>query len=92
MVSLPLAAFEFIKSPQPAMIYRGFAAAALLMLIVLTLFVIARVIGGRGPGQLTRRQERRVERASARDVARMEARWARRYTPEPGVSPDATIA
>jgi phosphate transport system permease protein len=74
MVSLPLAAFEFIKSPQPAMIARGFACAAFLMVLVLLLFIIARIIGGRGPGQLSSRQERRIEQASARDLARIEAR------------------
>jgi phosphate transport system permease protein len=74
MVSLPLAAFEFIKSPQPAMIARGFATAAFLMLLVLVLFVVARIIGGHGPGHLSRRQIRRGRRASARDVVRMDAR------------------
>jgi phosphate transport system permease protein len=74
MVSLPLAAFEFIKSPQKAMVARGFATAAFLMVVVLILFVVARIVGGHGPGQLTRRQNRRNERQSARDVARIEAR------------------
>ena len=35
MVSLPLAAFEFVRSPQPAQIARGFATAAVLMILVL---------------------------------------------------------
>ncbi|AXI76276.1 phosphate ABC transporter permease PstA [Peterkaempfera bronchialis] len=72
MVSLPLAVFTFVKSPEPAMIARGFGAAAVLMALVLVLFTIARVIGGRGPGQLTRRQTRRAERASRRDAARFD--------------------
>jgi len=46
MVSLPLAIFQFVKSPEPTMIARGFGTAAVLMLLVLLLFVIARVIGG----------------------------------------------
>lgn len=46
MVSLPLAVFQFVKSPEPAMIARGFGTAAVLMLLVLVLFVIARIIGG----------------------------------------------
>jgi phosphate transport system permease protein len=74
MVSLPLAAFEFIKSPQPAMVSRGFATAAFLMVLVLGLFLLARILGGRGPGQLTPRQARRNERRSAQDLARIEAR------------------
>lgn len=46
MVSLPLAIFQFVKSPEPTMIARGFGTAAVLMLLVLLLFVIARAIGG----------------------------------------------
>ncbi|MGW9028467.1 phosphate ABC transporter permease PstA [Streptomyces sp. NPDC055722] len=70
MISLPLAVFNFVKSPQPAMIARGFGAAAVLMALVLVLFAIARVIGGRGPGHQSRRQARRTARASRRDAAR----------------------
>ncbi|MFF0223071.1 phosphate ABC transporter permease PstA [Streptomyces sp. NPDC004629] len=70
MVSLPLAVFNFVKSPEPTMIARGFGAAAVLMALVLVLFAIARVIGGRGAGQLSRRQTRRTARASHRDTER----------------------
>ncbi|MGW1004839.1 phosphate ABC transporter permease PstA [Streptomyces sp. NPDC002520] len=70
MVSLPLAVFNFVKSPQPAMIARGFGAAAVLMALVLVLFAIARVIGGRGPGHQSKRQARRALRASRRDAQR----------------------
>jgi phosphate transport system permease protein len=73
-VSLPLAAFQFVKSSEPTMVARGFGTAATLMGLVLLLFVIARIIGGRGPGQLTRAQEHRRVLASRRDVARFEAR------------------
>jgi phosphate transport system permease protein len=45
MVSLPLAVFQFVKSPEPTMIARGFGTAAVLMLLVVILFVIARIIG-----------------------------------------------
>ncbi|MFE2598330.1 phosphate ABC transporter permease PstA [Streptomyces sp. NPDC001840] len=75
-VSLPLAAFEFVKSPEPAMIARGFGTAATLMALVLLLFVLARVIGGRAPGQLTRRQTHRRVLASRRDAERFAARTA----------------
>ena len=84
MISLPLAAFQFVQSPQKALIARGFAAAAFLLLVVLTLFVIARIIGGRGPGQVNRRQARRIQRASAADVARMAAGMRRIDTPNIG--------
>jgi phosphate transport system permease protein len=81
MTSLPLAAYEAVQSPEPAMIARGFGAAATLLVLVLVLFAIARLIGGRGPGQLTRRQERRRTVASERDKARFIAR--RRATAVP---------
>jgi len=73
MVSLPLAVFTFVKSPEPAMIARGFGAASVLMLLVLLLFAIARIIGGRGAGQLTKRQIKRAARASLRDQRHFQA-------------------
>ncbi|MGW7668168.1 phosphate ABC transporter permease PstA [Streptomyces sp. NRRL F-5122] len=73
MVSLPLAAFELVKSPEPTYIARGFGTAAVLLVLVLVLFVMARVLGGRGPGRLTRRQEHRRVRASRHDAKRFEA-------------------
>jgi phosphate transport system permease protein len=81
-VSLPLATFELVRSPQPSMIARGFGSAALLMFIVLLLFIVARVIGGRGPGRLSPRGARAATRASRRDVAR----YAERAHPQPGSS------
>jgi len=74
MVSLPLAAFEFVRSPQEALIRRGFATAAVLMVLVLGLFAVARVLGGRPAGYLSKRQTRRVAARSQRDAARMAAR------------------
>ncbi|SFC23483.1 phosphate ABC transporter permease PstA [Streptomyces aidingensis] len=74
MTSLPLAAFDLVKSPEPAHIARGFGAAAVLMVLVLLLFVLARVIGGRGPGHLSRRQEHRRVIASRKDLTRIEQR------------------
>jgi phosphate transport system permease protein len=73
MISLPLQVFDFVKSPEPNMIARGFGAAATLVLLVLTLFIIARLIGGRGPGQLSDRQRRAAMAASARDLRRISA-------------------
>lgn len=73
-VSLPLKAFMDVRSPQDTMITRGFGTAAFLLVLVLVMFVIARALGGRGPGQLTSRQRRRILNASKRDAARYAAR------------------
>lgn len=73
MISLPLQVFDFVKSPEPSMIARGFGAAATLVFIVLALFLVARVIGGRGPGQLSNRQRRAATAGSARDLDRIES-------------------
>jgi phosphate transport system permease protein len=74
MVSLPLATFNLVKSPEANQIARGFGAAAVLMLLVLILFIVARVIGGRGPGQLSRRQAARRTRQSRADAVRFAER------------------
>lgn len=74
MVSLPLAAFEFVRSPQPALVSRGFATAAVLMVVVLALFVVARFLGGRPAGHVSAAQSRRLAARSARDSARFDAR------------------
>ncbi len=81
MISLPLQVFDFVKSPEPTMIARGFGAAATLVILVLVLFLIARVIGGRGAGQLTDRQRRAAIDASARDLQRIESRRAAAVPP-----------
>jgi len=73
MISLPLQVFDFVKSPEPTMVARGFGTAAVLMLLVIVLFGVARALGGRGPGELSRRQRRAVVEASRRDRARIES-------------------
>lgn len=70
MVSLPLATFTLVKSPEPAQIARGFGAAAVLMTLVFVLFLVARLIGGKGAGVLSPGGARRAQRASARVAAR----------------------
>jgi phosphate transport system permease protein len=72
MVSLPLAAYYFVKSPQEVLKERGFATAAVLMVLVLVLFAITRLIGGRQPGQVGSRQAKRIRARSRRDVARFD--------------------
>lgn len=71
MMSLPLAVFEFVRSPQQALIQRGFATAAVLMVLVLLLFTIARVVAGRPAGRQSKRQARRTSRRSLRDLERI---------------------
>jgi phosphate transport system permease protein len=71
MMSLPLLAYTLVQNSQPNMVARGFGTAATLLLVVVVLFSIARVIGGRGPGQLTRGQQRRRAAASRRDLNRL---------------------
>ncbi|GIF96727.1 phosphate ABC transporter permease PstA [Catellatospora citrea] len=44
-VSLPLATFNLIRSPQLTMVARGFGAAAVLMVVVLVLFAFGRYLG-----------------------------------------------
>jgi phosphate transport system permease protein len=72
MMSLPLLAYLSVSAPEKTEIARGFGAAAVLLLLVLLLFVTARAIGGRGPGQLTPGQQRRRALGSRRDLARFE--------------------
>ncbi len=43
--SLPLFIYRFIREPLPSSIARGFAGALVLMLLILLLFVIARIVG-----------------------------------------------
>jgi phosphate transport system permease protein len=71
MISLPLAAFKFIGSSEDTFKIRGFAAATVLLGLVLVLFIVARIVGGRGPGQLSNRQRRRAAAQSRRDYERM---------------------
>ena len=59
-VSLPLYIFNYVRYPQPEMIARAYGAALVLLLIVMILFVAARLVGGNGPGQLGRRQRRKA--------------------------------
>ncbi|MFJ8492645.1 phosphate ABC transporter permease PstA [Streptomyces sp. NPDC094038] len=88
MMSLPLAVFTFVRSPQPAMITRAFGTALVLLALVLLLFTLARTIGGRGPGRPSPRQTRRADRRSQRDLHRLTAA-AGTEVPDAGVpAPD----
>ena len=78
MISLPLQVFDFVRSPEPNIIARGFGTAGVLLLVVLVLFAVARVIGGRGPGDPTPRQRRAALARSRHDAERMADAGARR--------------
>ncbi len=68
--SLPLMAYTSVQEPENVEITRGFGSAALLLILVVVLFTLARWVGGRGPGQLSRGQQRRRVGASRRDADR----------------------
>ncbi len=73
MASLPVAAFKLVSSPVDDQIARGFGAASVLMVIVLVLFSIARILGGRQAGHLSKNQLRRRAAQSAADQERIES-------------------
>ena len=79
MMSLPLATFQFVRTPVEAQQARGFATAAVLMILVLILFAMARVLGGRQAGQLSKRQRRRATGRSLQDMERIEGADHDRY-------------
>jgi phosphate transport system permease protein len=87
MMSLPLATFEFVRSPQPTLVARGFATAAVLMVLVLILFTIARILGGRPAGRLSKRQARRAAKQSAHDLKRIEGSADLESTSSTGAPP-----
>jgi phosphate transport system permease protein len=87
MVSLPLAAFELVRSPQPSQVARGFATAAVLMLLVLVLFSIARVLGGRPAGHQSKRQAKGTRSASAADLQRITQHAALRQSADNNGAP-----
>jgi len=76
MTSLPLAAFDFVRSPQETLIIRGFGTAAVLMILVLVLFTAARILGGRPAGHLSKRQAKRAAAGSLTDLERIETATA----------------
>jgi phosphate transport system permease protein len=67
-INLPLFVWNYAhqESEIPADLSRGFGGGFVLVVLVVGLFALARVIGGAAPGELTRRQRRRLARAEAR--------------------------
>lgn len=91
MMSLPLATYDFVRSPMPTQVARGFATAAVLMVLVLILFAIARFFGGRPAGRLSKGQARRAENRSERDLERIEAAIAQRSADTLGDQPGLSL-
>jgi phosphate transport system permease protein len=60
--ALPLFVYRLIRFPQAAAIQRAWTGAFVLLGLVLILFVIARIIGGRGPGHIGRIKRARLAR------------------------------
>lgn len=71
--SLPLLTLLLTRSPSDNQVARGFGAGGTLLLLVLVLFIVARFLGGRGAGHLSKRQQARAVKTSARDLRRIEA-------------------
>jgi phosphate transport system permease protein len=66
--SLPLFIFNAVHVfATPRYDQRGFGAGFVLVVVVLVLFAVARRLGGSTPGELTRRQARRLARERARE-------------------------
>ena len=65
-VNLPLFIWNFahIVGDVQSDFERGFGAAFVLVVMVLILFTIARMLGGGQPGELSRRQQRRLRRSA----------------------------
>jgi phosphate transport system permease protein len=64
--SLPLFIYNAVHIfGTPPYVERGFGAGFVLVVVVLALFTIARRIGGSAPGELTKRQLRRIAREAA---------------------------
>src|SRR5262249_54907378 len=84
MVSLPLAVFQFVKSPEPNMIARGFATALVLMSLVLILFITARFLGAQNVAtKAARRQKWAARRATvAALIQRVRGAEGRRRAPK----------
>lgn len=68
-LNLTLYIWSYVQQAQPNTIARGFGAGLTLVLVVLVLFVLARIVGGKPPGELTRRQRRRIARDNASILA-----------------------
>ena len=55
-----------VYGQSPLFLARAFGAGFALMLVVVVLFTIARILGGGRPGELSKRQARKLRREAAR--------------------------
>jgi phosphate transport system permease protein len=60
--ALPYFVFRLVRFPQESQIQRAWTGALVLLGVVLVLFVIARLIGGRGPDHIGRLRRWRLQR------------------------------
>jgi phosphate transport system permease protein len=74
MLSLPLFAFTQMKMPLDTAIARAFGASVVLLVTVVVLFALARILGGRPPGHVSRRKLRRLAAARTRRTEREPSR------------------
>ena len=65
-LSLPLFAFTQMKMPLDTAISRAFGSSVVLLVLVVVLFGTARILGGRPPGHISPRKQRRLAAARAR--------------------------
>ncbi len=56
MLSLPLFAFTQMKMPLDTAIARAFGSCVVLLVLVVVLFGLARILGGRPPGHISPRR------------------------------------
>ncbi|ACU76486.1 phosphate ABC transporter, inner membrane subunit PstA [Catenulispora acidiphila DSM 44928] len=85
-VSLPLYVWSYVRYPQESMKIRAFGGALTLMAIVMILFIAARIVGGRRPGELTRRRRRQMARDRVRGAASPAAEPPRAVRPLPAAA------
>lgn len=60
--ALPYFVYRLVRFPQDSQIDRAWTGALVLLMLVLVLFVIARMIGGRGPDHIGRLRRRRLQK------------------------------
>jgi phosphate transport system permease protein len=74
MVSLPLETLKLVQAGTPGYITRAFGCGAFLLVVIIVLFLVARKIGGWGPGHLSPRGQRKATEASRKDIERIARR------------------
>jgi phosphate transport system permease protein len=61
--------YAYVDGNFPRFVERAFGAGFALMVVVVLLFTIARILGGSRPGELSKRQARRLRRQAAHSQA-----------------------